>query len=107
MTLAEAAVSPPERAAQAADTKSVTACAFCRRTLADEYYFTCLRCHASCCYIHMSRHKPEICARQAGARRRAHAVRAEQRQGQEVSPEQGAAIAMAGSILKLGSSQKP
>jgi hypothetical protein len=45
----------PEQRAKA------VACAFCRRKLAEEYYFTCRRCEASYCYIHMSRHLPARC----------------------------------------------
>jgi hypothetical protein len=45
-----------------ARTKAV-ACVFCRRRLADEYYFTCRRCEESYCYIHMSRHVPSRCGR--------------------------------------------
>jgi hypothetical protein len=51
----------------------VVACAFCRRRLADEYFFTCRKCDASYCYIHMSRHLPALCARQAARRQRAQA----------------------------------
>ena len=49
----------PEARAKAA------ACAFCRRRLAGEYYFTCRRCEDSYCYIHMSRHLPARCGRRA------------------------------------------
>jgi hypothetical protein len=48
----------------------VAACGFCRRRLADEYFFTCLRCEASYCYIHMSRHQPAACARHVWRRKR-------------------------------------
>ena len=58
------------------DPARVVTCAFCRRRLADEYYFTCLKCEASFCYIHMSRHQPAPCARLTGRRRRAHAAAA-------------------------------
>jgi len=43
----------------------VVACSFCRRRLADEFFFTCRRCDASYCYIHTSRHQPSVCARQS------------------------------------------
>lgn len=49
----------PEARARAA------ACAFCKRRLADEYYFTCRRCEESYCYIHMSRHLPARCGRRS------------------------------------------
>ncbi len=42
---------------------NAVACAFCRRRLAEEYYFTCRRCEESYCYIHMSRHLPARCGR--------------------------------------------
>jgi len=51
----------------------VVACAFCRRRLSDEYYFTCRMCDASYCYIHMSRHQRAPCARQTERRRRGQA----------------------------------
>ncbi len=70
MTLVEPAVSPAEPAAQSSDNKAATACAFCRRRLAEEFYFTCRRCNASYCYIHMSRHQPVPCARMEARRRR-------------------------------------
>lgn len=41
----------------------VVSCGYCMRRLANEYFFTCLRCKDSYCYIHMSRHKPAMCAR--------------------------------------------
>ena len=44
--------------------RKVEACGFCRRRLADEFFFTCRPCHASYCYIHMSRHQPSHCKRQ-------------------------------------------
>lgn len=33
-----------------------SACSFCKRRLGDEYHFACVRCGATYCYIHMSRH---------------------------------------------------
>jgi hypothetical protein len=44
---------------------AIVACSFCRRRLADEFFFTCRRCDASYCYIHTSRHHPSACARQS------------------------------------------
>jgi hypothetical protein len=60
MTLAQPA--PPsieERGARA----EAAACSFCKRRLANEYFFTCRKCHRSYCYIHMSRHLPARCER--------------------------------------------
>jgi hypothetical protein len=54
-----------ERGAQP-ETAKVVACGFCRRRLADEYFFTCRRCDASYCYIHMSRHQSIRCAQRSG-----------------------------------------
>ncbi len=65
-----------------------TACSHCKRRLASEYFFTCRRCEASYCYIHMSRHVPELCGRQAGRRRRAEAA-AGARRGEVGVPIQG------------------
>jgi hypothetical protein len=63
------AVSPTEeRGFQHGAKRSVAACAFCRKRLAHEYFFTCIRCDTSYCYIHMSRHQKALCARQAGRR---------------------------------------
>ena len=56
--------SPREPASREGEGVRVVACAFCRRRLADEFFFTCRTCGASCCYIHMSRHRPPTCARQ-------------------------------------------
>jgi len=64
--------------------KQVVACGFCRRRLADEYYFTCIRCEASYCYIHMSRHQPASCARQVGRLRRARAAPLLHRRAEEL-----------------------
>jgi len=87
MTLAEPAVSPAEaREPERAATRSVTACAFCRRRLADEYYFTCRRCDASYCYIHMSRHQPAPCARQVARRRRSQEKPGQDHPGREPAP---------------------
>jgi hypothetical protein len=70
MTTEELALSSvKERGAQPEKAKAL-ACAFCRRRLADEYFFTCRKCDASYCYIHTSRHQPTLCARQVGRRRR-------------------------------------
>jgi hypothetical protein len=44
----------------------VVACAFCKRRLADEYFFTCRKCDASYCYIHMQRHQSIRCAQRSG-----------------------------------------
>jgi hypothetical protein len=77
MTTEEVAVSRPAEAVA----KQVVACYFCRKRLADEYFFTCIKCDASYCYIHMSRHSPGLCARQQGRRLRAQALPATQGQG--------------------------
>jgi hypothetical protein len=69
MTTEELALSSVKESAQ--PKAKVNACAFCRRRLADEYFFTCRKCDASYCYIHTSRHQPAMCARQVGRRRRA------------------------------------
>jgi hypothetical protein len=60
--------------------RPVVACAFCRRRLAGEFFFTCLKCEASYCYIHMPRHQPAQCARQVGRRMRAQAALPQRRQ---------------------------
>jgi hypothetical protein len=73
MTTEELALSSVKERAQSEKAK-IVACAFCRRRLADEYFFTCRKCDASYCYIHTSRHQPAICARQVGRRRRVLAV---------------------------------
>ena len=74
----------------------VVACAFCRRRLADEYYFTCRRCEASYCYIHMSRHQPAPCARQAGRRLRARAPASAAKQREDISILNGNQLLLAG-----------
>jgi hypothetical protein len=53
-----------ERGSGEVEGAGAVSCRFCRRRLADEFFFTCLRCDASYCYIHMSRHPPTACARQ-------------------------------------------
>jgi len=64
MTIAEVEASPEgSKSLRREAMKSVTACAFCRRRLSDEFYFTCLKCHASYCYIHISRHPSARCER--------------------------------------------
>lgn len=57
-----AARSEEPRPRPASKTCAMT-CEFCRRRLGDEYFFTCRRCKASYCYIHMSRHRPALCER--------------------------------------------
>jgi hypothetical protein len=87
-----------DRGAQPSGAK-VVACAFCRRRLADEYYFTCRKCDASYCYIHTSRHQPALCARQVGKRRRqALAAPPQQPQQQDggVHPGGGHQLLLAG-----------
>ncbi|MDA4116631.1 MAG: hypothetical protein OK442_08795 [Thaumarchaeota archaeon] len=74
------------------DSKSAVACAFCRRRLADEFYFTCRRCEASYCYIHMSRHQPAPCAREV---RRGLRARAPQ-QGEGLPVPNGNQLLMTG-----------
>ena len=73
------------------DPARVVACAFCRRRLSNEYFFSCRRCDASYCYIHMSRHEPAACARQTGRRRRA------QGQSEGVHVRAGGQLLLAGS----------
>jgi hypothetical protein len=80
MTTEMAAVPQVEEAAP----RPVVVCAFCRRRLAGEYYFTCIKCEASYCYIHMSRHLPASCARLAGRRRRAQAAPILRRHAEEL-----------------------
>jgi hypothetical protein len=65
------------------DRARVVACAFCRKRLADEYFFTCRKCDASYCYIHTSRHQPALCARQVGRLRRAQAAATEARRAED------------------------
>jgi hypothetical protein len=107
MTTEELAVSSvKERGAQPKGAK-VVACAFCRRRLADEYYFTCLKCDASYCYIHTSRHQPAICARQEGRRRRALAAPPaplQQQQDQGVHLRGGNQLLLAGPDSRHSSS---
>jgi hypothetical protein len=62
--------------------RRAAACAFCRRRLADEYFFTCRVCEASFCYIHMSRHQPVLCARKTERSRSARAAPARTRLGE-------------------------
>jgi hypothetical protein len=47
------------------------ACGHCKRRLSNEYYFTCLECGASTCYIHLSNHRPQTCEsrKRVGGRR--------------------------------------
>jgi hypothetical protein len=52
----------------------VVVCGHCMRTLAQEFFFTCLKCEASYCYIHMSRHLPAGCARRTRRNKREEAV---------------------------------
>ena len=78
--------SPPGRVG------GVVACGHCMRRLADEYYFTCLRCKASYCYIHMSRHQPAPCSR-----REARLQRALQQRNERPDTEGGLPLLRAGS----------
>jgi len=55
--------STEERGARVEARAKAVACSFCKRRLADEYFFTCRKCDQSCCYIHMSRHLPARCER--------------------------------------------
>ena len=74
MTTEELALSPAEERGAEPKEAQLVACAFCRRRLADEFFFTCRKCNASYCYIHMSRHLPTLCARQVARRQRARAA---------------------------------
>jgi hypothetical protein len=56
---------------------SVVACGHCLRRLAGEYFFTCIKCRASYCYIHMSRHQPAGCSRREARLQRAPKQRSE------------------------------
>jgi hypothetical protein len=76
MTTEEMTVSGPVEAVP----KQVVACCFCRKRLAGEFFFTCIKCEASYCYIHMSRHQPAQCARQVGRRLRVQAALPQRRQ---------------------------
>jgi len=67
------------------------ACDHCMRRLAGEYFFTCLKCKASYCYIHMSRHQPAPCSRRVARLERA----LEQRIERQV-PEGGVPLVTAG-----------
>ncbi len=49
------------------------ACSHCRRRLSNEYYFTCRKCGASCCYIHMRNHRPQKCSARQNLRGRRRA----------------------------------
>jgi hypothetical protein len=96
MTTEELAVSSvKERGAQPEKAK-VVACAFCRRRLADEYYFTCRKCDASYCYIHASRHHPTLCVRQMARRRWAQASPLAQQQSGDVHLRGGNQLLLAG-----------
>ena len=97
MTARGSSVSRLEEAgSQSQGMARVVACAFCRRRLADEFYFTCRRCDASYCYIHMSRHQPAPCARQVGKRRRARDSASAAQQGEHVSILNGNQLLLAG-----------
>lgn len=52
----------------------VVACGHCHRRLADEFFFTCVKCEASYCYIHMSRHQAAACSRLLRRNRREEAA---------------------------------
>jgi hypothetical protein len=55
----------PEAGSPIVRRAGVAACGFCRRRLSDEFFFSCRRCDASFCFIHMSRHQATTCARLA------------------------------------------
>ncbi len=101
MTSAEAAISSVGAGGSRPSAKNVVACGFCRRRLADEYYFTCRRCEASYCYIHMSRHQPSLCARQSGRRRLPRAPASPMLQRDDVPLGGG------GQLLLAGARQRP
>ena len=84
MTTEELAVSSVKESRAQPERAEVVACTFCRRRLADEYYFTCLKCDASYCYIHTSRHHPALCVRQVARRQRAQGAPLPQQQNGDV-----------------------
>ena len=57
--------------AEAAQVKE-RSCAFCLRSIGDEFHFSCLACGSTYCYIHMSRHAS--CRARRRASRRMEAV---------------------------------
>lgn len=64
MTTTELARSSIEdRGSGRAEPGAVVACGFCRKRLANEFFFTCLKCGLSYCYIHIARHQPVVCSR--------------------------------------------
>ena len=60
MTSREAEASQVREISRGAEARSVVPCGFCLRRLAGEFFFTCRTCEASYCYIHTSRHQPQI-----------------------------------------------
>jgi len=104
MTTEELALSSVKERGAQPEMAKVVACAFCRRRLADEYFFTCLKCDASYCYIHTSRHHPTLCARQMGRRRRAQAAPLLQPQNGDVHLRDGNQLLLAGPDSGYGSS---
>jgi hypothetical protein len=82
MTVSPLAV--PCREEAGSQRAQVAACAFCRRRLGGEYFFSCIKCGASYCYIHMSRHQPAPCARREGRRLRARSAPSWPLQGEGV-----------------------
>jgi hypothetical protein len=59
------------------------ACGYCLRRLSKEFFFTCLKCKASYCYIHSSRHRPAACSREI---RRKSSVEATGHDGRKAMP---------------------
>ncbi len=74
MTETRMAASSIEQTDSPQEKASVVACGHCRRRLAQEFFFTCRKCAASYCYIHMSRHQPAACSRQTRRNEREEAA---------------------------------
>ena len=44
-------------------------CSYCLGRIPEGFFFTCVKCGASCCYVHMSRHQPSACRIKKSPRR--------------------------------------
>jgi len=104
MTTEELALSSLKESVAKPEKAKVVACSFCRRRLADEYYFACRKCDASYCYIHASRHQPALCARQVARRQRAQAAPLPQQQNGDAHLRGGNQLLLAGPDSRYGSS---